>query len=86
MQRLQKVWFITGVSGGLGRALAQEVALSGDIVIGTLRQQDQVADFDLLVPEKTFGVMLDVNQPSHFEKVLDTVTLNFGNIERQMKI
>ncbi len=81
MQKLQKVWFITGVSGGLGRALAQEVALSGDVVIGTLRKQDQIADFDSLVPEKTFGVMLDVNHPSHFEKVLNTAILNFGNID-----
>ncbi|HEX8377787.1 MAG TPA: oxidoreductase [Pedobacter sp.] len=81
MQKLQKVWFITGVSGGLGRALAQEVALSGDVVIGTLRKQDQIADFDSLVPEKTFGVMLDVNHPSHFDKVLSTAVLNFGNID-----
>ncbi|HEY0055692.1 MAG TPA: oxidoreductase [Pedobacter sp.] len=81
MQKLQKVWFVTGVSGGLGRALAHEVALSGDVVIGTLRKQDQIADFDSLVPEKTFGVMLDVNHPSHFEKVLSTTLLNFGNID-----
>jgi short-subunit dehydrogenase len=81
MQKIQKTWFITGVSGGLGRALAQEVALSGDVVIGTLRKQHQIADFDSLVPEKTFGVMLDVNHPSHFQKVLDTAILNFGNID-----
>ena len=81
MQKIQKTWFITGVSGGLGRALAQEVALNGDVVIGTLRKQHQIADFDSLVPEKTFGVMLDVNHPSHFQKVLDTAILNFGNID-----
>lgn len=81
MIKSHRVWFITGVSGGLGRALAKEVALSGDVVIGTLRKQEQIADFDTLVPEKTFGVLLDVNQHMQFERVLNTTTLNFGPID-----
>jgi NAD(P)-dependent dehydrogenase (short-subunit alcohol dehydrogenase family) len=31
------VWFITGVSRGLGRSIAQAVLDQGDIVIGTSR-------------------------------------------------
>lgn len=81
MIKSRRVWFITGVSGGLGRALAKEVALSGDVVIGTLRKQEQIADFDSLVPEKTFGVLLDVNQHMQFKRVLNTTTLNFGPID-----
>ncbi|MEJ6982579.1 oxidoreductase [Pedobacter sp. P351] len=81
MIKSQRVWFITGVSGGLGRALAKEVALSGDIVIGTLRKQAQVAEFDALVPEQTFGVLLDVNNHLTFQRVLNTATLNFGSID-----
>ena len=81
MIKSHRVWFITGVSGGLGRALAEEVALSGDIVIGTLREQDQIADFDTLVPEKTFGVLMDVTQQTQFERVLNAATLNFGPID-----
>ena len=33
----QKVWFITGISRGLGRSIAQAVLNRGDIVIGTSR-------------------------------------------------
>lgn len=32
-----KVWFITGISRGLGRALAQAALDSGDLVVGTTR-------------------------------------------------
>lgn len=37
MKENQKVWFITGVSRGLGRALASAVLGKGDVVIGTTR-------------------------------------------------
>src|ERR1700753_2287981 len=33
----QKVWFITGVSRGLGKTLAEHVIAHNDIVIGTTR-------------------------------------------------
>ncbi|WP_232224194.1 SDR family NAD(P)-dependent oxidoreductase [Mastigocladopsis repens] len=37
MTKNQKIWLITGVSRGLGKALAQAVLDKGDIVIGTTR-------------------------------------------------
>ena len=37
MSEQQKIWFITGVSRGLGQALAQAVLEAGDVVIGTTR-------------------------------------------------
>jgi NAD(P)-dependent dehydrogenase (short-subunit alcohol dehydrogenase family) len=35
--RTPKVWFVTGVSRGFGKALAEAVLADGDIVIGTSR-------------------------------------------------
>jgi len=32
-----RTWFITGVSRGLGRAIAQAALIKGDTVIGTVR-------------------------------------------------
>ncbi len=37
MNKRQRVWFITGISRGLGKALAQVVLAAGDAVIGTTR-------------------------------------------------
>jgi NAD(P)-dependent dehydrogenase (short-subunit alcohol dehydrogenase family) len=37
MNENQRIWFITGVSRGLGRALAKAVLARGDVVIGTTR-------------------------------------------------
>jgi NAD(P)-dependent dehydrogenase (short-subunit alcohol dehydrogenase family) len=39
-----KVWFITGVSRGLGKALAEAVLADGDIVIGTSRGSSTISD------------------------------------------
>ena len=35
--RERKIWLITGISRGLGKALAQTVLATGDAVIGTTR-------------------------------------------------
>ena len=37
MTMTSKVWFITGVSRGFGKALTEAVLAAGDIVIGTTR-------------------------------------------------
>src|SRR6476661_6436533 len=81
MESNQKIWFITGVSGGLGKALAEEAANSGDIVIGTLRKAEQIELFNQLVPGKTHGVQLDVTQYENLQPVLDKVISEFGRVD-----
>ena len=54
-----KNWFITGISSGLGKALAESVIEKGDFVIGTYRNQSQVDEFNTKYagkrPFNTFG-------------------------------
>jgi len=38
----KKIWFITGISRGLGRALAEAALLRGDTVIGTSRKLTEI--------------------------------------------
>jgi NAD(P)-dependent dehydrogenase (short-subunit alcohol dehydrogenase family) len=53
-------WLITGVSSGLGRAIAEYALERGDIVVGTLRQPAQMAAFAALAPGRAFPLQLDV--------------------------
>jgi len=76
-----KIWLITGVSGGLGRALALEAARNGDIVFGTLRKPAQVDEFNDLIHGKTFGIQLDVNKHEQIGPVLTHIVDQFGKID-----
>ncbi|WP_411820591.1 oxidoreductase [Hyphococcus formosus] len=55
-----KNWLITGVSSGIGRALAQEVLANGDKVVGTVRNEADKDAFQSLHAENAFGIILDV--------------------------
>lgn len=55
-----KNWLITGVSSGIGLALAKEVLASGDKVVGTVRSEKDKEAFQSLHAENAFGIILDV--------------------------
>ena len=50
MSERKRTWLITGVSSGLGRALAEAALGRGEVVIGTLRKREQTAEFEALAP------------------------------------
>ena len=53
-------WLITGVSGGLGRAIAEAALAAGDRVAGSLRKPEQFAAFEALAPGRALALPLDV--------------------------
>lgn len=55
-----KIWLITGVSTGLGRAVAQAALKRGDRVVGTVRKEADRAAFCELAPDRAFGLIADV--------------------------
>ncbi|MDP2412355.1 oxidoreductase [Daejeonella sp.] len=81
MNTSNRIWLITGVSGGLGRALAKEAALQGEIVYGTLRKPEQISAFNELVPGKTFGIQLDVNNHGQIKSVIEQIIAQSGRID-----
>lgn len=77
----QKIWFITGISSGLGKALANEIMATGGFVIGTFRQQAQVDEFNANNSQKGFAVLLDI---ANIETIKETTALiieKFGRID-----
>lgn len=76
-----KYWFITGISSGLGKSLAQSVIEKGDFVIGTFRNQSQVEEFNKQYKDKAFAVLLDVTNEEHIETCISKVISEFGRID-----
>jgi short-subunit dehydrogenase len=76
-----KIWFITGISSGLGKALAQTVIENGDFVIGTFRNQSQADVFNNQHKDKAFALTLDITKPTEIEKAVKLVTDKFEKID-----
>jgi NAD(P)-dependent dehydrogenase (short-subunit alcohol dehydrogenase family) len=57
---MNKTFFITGVSGGLGLAFAKGALTAGHRVVGTVRNPDQATTFTELAPDRAFARVLDV--------------------------
>lgn len=57
---VSRTWFVTGVSGGLGRSIARAALDAGETVIGTLRDPAQFAAFEALAPGRAHAMALDV--------------------------
>lgn len=77
----QKIWFITGISSGLGKAIATEVYKKGDFVIGTLRNQEQVDAFNNEYKDKALAIKLDVTNSNDIKNALSTIKKKFNRID-----
>jgi len=76
-----KHWFITGISSGLGKALAESVIEKGDFVIGTFRDQVQVTEFNTKHAGKAHSVLLDITDLETVDKNVSKIILEHGKID-----
>ena len=76
-----KIWFITGISTGLGKALADAALTSGDIVVGTLRKPEEAAAFNQVAVGKSHGVVLDVTNENAIDPLIANVEESVGPID-----
>jgi len=81
MQTEKKVWLVTGVSGGLGKELAKEIYRSGDIIIGTVRKQEDKERFELDFPERSKAFILDLADTAKMSSVVTESLETFGRID-----
>ena len=77
----KRIWFITGISSGLGKALASAVMDNGDFVIGTFRNSSQVDEFNSSNANKGYAVKLDITNEKEIEKTIALVIKKFGRID-----
>ncbi|VED49611.1 short-chain dehydrogenase [Raoultella terrigena] len=76
-----KLFFITGVSSGFGRALAEEALSAGHRVVGTLRNESDRAQFEALSPGQCFGRVLDVTDFAAIPPLVDAVEREIGAVD-----
>ncbi|AEX52459.1 oxidoreductase [Rahnella aquatilis] len=76
-----KLIFITGVSSGFGRALAEEALQAGHRVAGTLRNAQACAEFDALAPGRSVGRVLDVTDFGAIAPLVAAVEQEIGAVD-----
>lgn len=75
------VWFITGCSSGLGRALAARVLARGHRVIATARRPEALAGLVATDPNRCRALALDVADAAQVAPVVAQAAAVFGRLD-----
>jgi NAD(P)-dependent dehydrogenase (short-subunit alcohol dehydrogenase family) len=76
-----QTWFITGVSGGFGKALAEELVKQGKQVIATFRKEEQAKTFETTYGNQVRAVLLDVNETNTIDSVVQQAWAFFQGVD-----
>jgi NAD(P)-dependent dehydrogenase (short-subunit alcohol dehydrogenase family) len=76
-----KTILITGISSGLGLALAEVALASGHRVVGTVRNEEARKRFDNQIPGRAFARILDVTDDEKVPAVVTEIENNIGAID-----
>ncbi len=77
----KKIWVITGISSGLGKALAESVRSRGEYAIGTFRKESQVEAFNNQKLENGHAYFMDMTDEKSMEKAVNQIISKFGKID-----
>ncbi|NNN29724.1 oxidoreductase [Streptomyces sp. S3(2020)] len=75
------VWFITGCSTGLGRALAATALERGHRVAATARDPRTLADLVTAHGDRALALALDVTDPARIAEAVERAEAEFGRID-----
>jgi NAD(P)-dependent dehydrogenase (short-subunit alcohol dehydrogenase family) len=81
LNRMNKIWFVTGSSRGLGRTLVEAILAAGDKVIATARKPEELKDLSATYGDSIRAVKLDVTSPADVEKAVSVAVETFGCID-----
>jgi NAD(P)-dependent dehydrogenase (short-subunit alcohol dehydrogenase family) len=76
-----RTWLITGVSSGLGQAIAKAALAEGDTVAGTVRRETDRAAFEAAAPGRAHGFILDVTDEAAVHRVVGEAETAVGGID-----
>ena len=78
---MSQVWFITGSSRGLGRALAEAVLAAGHKLVATARNPIQLADLVERYGNQVRAIALDVTDAAAARTAVQTALDEFGALD-----
>ncbi|QJX46043.1 SDR family NAD(P)-dependent oxidoreductase [Hymenobacter taeanensis] len=76
-----KTWFITGVSTGFGKELAEYCLSNGDKVAATFRKQEQADEFTQKAGENGRGFVCDVVHEQQVKAAVQAAIEHFGQLD-----
>jgi len=77
-----RVWFITGTSSGLGRALLEVILAANERAVATLRKPEVLSSLQSKYPASQLLVVpLDVTVPAQITTAFETAKKHFGKID-----
>jgi NAD(P)-dependent dehydrogenase (short-subunit alcohol dehydrogenase family) len=77
----QQVWFVTGASRGLGRAVVEEVLAAGHRVVATARDVAALRALADASGDHLLPVELDVTDPAQAQRAVDAAVTAFGRLD-----
>jgi NAD(P)-dependent dehydrogenase (short-subunit alcohol dehydrogenase family) len=77
----KRVWFITGASDGIGRALTEAVLARGERAVVTARKPERVRDLIERYPAQALVVELDVTRHEQVQRSVSEASDRFGRID-----
>lgn len=78
---LSKVWFVTGSSRGLGRAIVENALAAGDRVVATARDTTKLDDLSARYGDKALTLPLDVTDVDAVRKTVQEGLKAFGRYD-----
>ncbi|RYX85637.1 oxidoreductase [bacterium] len=78
---MSKIFLITGVSSGFGRAFAEAALKAGHTVVGTVRNEESLREFEKLDVQQAKGIVLDVTDTKAIEPAVTEIEREIGPID-----
>ena len=78
---MQQVWFVTGSSRGLGRALVRAALAAGDLVAATARRPEQLTDLVAEYGDSIHPIALDVTDAAAARSAIAEARDHFGRLD-----
>lgn len=78
---MNKVWFITGSSRGLGKSLVEAVLKNGDQVVATARKKEALEYLVADYPNQVLPLALDVTDSHQVATAVKSAIEHFGRID-----